>query len=140
MPAEAPTRILQQDTVGSIPISAHAETAIFAGGCFWPVSFAAAPVAARRRRVGLRRLGLPALLRPQHPAPAVHITSASESESGLGSATAAGDGRATPVSLEPHIADADLQAVVNKTHEVCDIDADDLRDLLQRLEARIGAR
>jgi CBS-domain-containing membrane protein len=30
--------------------------------------------------------------------------------------------------------------VVNETHEVYDIDADDLRDLLQRLEARIGAR
>jgi CBS-domain-containing membrane protein len=26
------------------------------------------------------------------------------------------------------------------THEVYDIDADDLRDLLQRLEARISAR
>jgi CBS-domain-containing membrane protein len=33
-----------------------------------------------------------------------------------------------------------LQAVVNETHEVYDIDADDLRDLLERLEVRIGAR
>jgi hypothetical protein len=39
------------------------------------------------------------------------------------------------VSLQPHITDADLQAVVNETHEVDDIDADDLRDLLERLEA-----
>lgn len=71
-----------------------------------------------------------------YPHRPVHITSAS----GLASATAAGDGRATPISLQPHITDADLQAVVNETHEVYDIDADDLRDLLQRLEARIGAR
>jgi hypothetical protein len=51
-----------------------------------------------------------------------------------------GGERATPVSLQPHITDADLQAVVNETQEVYDIDADDLRDLLERLEARIGAR
>ena len=68
-----------------------------------------------------------------YPHRPVHITSAS----GPASATAAGDERATPVLLQPHITEADLQAVV--THEVYDIDADDLRDLLQRLEARIGA-
>jgi CBS-domain-containing membrane protein len=68
----------------------------------------------------------------------VHITSASAS--GPASATAAGGERATLVSLQPRITDSDLQAVVNETHEVYDIDADDLRDLLERLEARIGAR
>jgi len=36
--------------------------------------------------------------------------------------------------------DADLRDVVNETHEVYDIDADDVRDLLGRLEARIGVR
>jgi CBS-domain-containing membrane protein len=39
------------------------------------------------------------------------------------------------LSLQPHIANAGLQAVVNEIHEVYDIDADDLRDLLERLEA-----
>jgi CBS-domain-containing membrane protein len=38
--------------------------------------------------------------------------------------------RATSVSLQPRITDADLQAVVNETYEVYDIDADDLRDRL----------
>jgi hypothetical protein len=68
-----------------------------------------------------------------YPHRPVHITSAS----GPASATAAGGERATPVSLQPHITDADLLAVVDETHEVYDIDADDLRDLFERLlEAR----
>ena len=82
------------------------------------------------------RLGLSPLLRPQLPAPAgSHYVGV-----GAGVSNSRRGERATPVSLQPHITDADLQAVVNETHEVYDIDADDLRDLLERLEARIGAR
>jgi len=87
------------------------------------------------------RLGLPRLLRPELPAPAgSHHVGVGV---GAGVSNAAGGECATPVSLEPHITDADLQAAVNETNETNEvycIDADDLRDLLERLEARIGAR
>jgi len=96
------------------------------GGCAW--SGARRPRGHPWRRVYHRFCG------HSYPHRPVHITSAS----GPASATAAGQGRATPVSLQPHVTDSDLQAVV--THEVYDIDADDLRDLLERLEVRIGAR
>ena len=139
--SRSPTRNLQQDTVRSIPSSAHAKTAILAGGCFWPVSFAAAPVAADVAVLVCAALVYHRFSGHSYPHRPVHITSASGSGSGPASATAAGGERATPVSpLQPHLTDADLQAVVNETHEVYDIDADDLRDLLKRLEARIGAR
>jgi len=83
------------------------------GGCAW--SGARRPRGHPWRRVYHRFCG------HSYPHRPVHITSASG-----------------PVALQPHVTDADLQAVV--THEVYDIDADDLRDLLERLEVRIGAR
>jgi hypothetical protein len=80
------------------------------------------------------RLGLPSLLRPQLPAPAgSHHVGVGAGVSNSRRGRARDSGLATASHHR-----ADLQAVV--THEVYDIDADDLRDLLQRLEARIGAR
>jgi hypothetical protein len=99
-------------------MSAQAETAILAGVVSGPLVRGHSG-RGRRRRAGLHRLGL---------------TSPSAAASGPASATPAGGERATPVSLQPHITDADLRAVVNEIHEVYDIDADDLRDLLEQLE------
>jgi hypothetical protein len=117
-------------------MSAHAETAILAGGCFWPVSFAAAPVAADAAVLVCARPRHHGFFGRSYPHRPVHITPAS--------------GRR---QQEPQEASARLRSRSSLTSpmRICTLSSTrpmrsttsmpmTCADLLERLEARIGAR